>query len=497
MQNRVGRLVLPLLLVLPCAGLLRAAETRTIDLRPLWDTERVLKNPGKGWYHHLLDNGVDRYAIRDEAVFRSFPGMDHLYLRLAWSYLEPREGDFDWRRIDDVVQKYVPLGYGIAFRITSKETGVAPGVVAQERDGVQYATPVWVEDAGARGIVSEAWGVRSWTPDWDDPVYLAKLDGFVEAFAARYDGKPWVRYVDVGSVGEWGEGHTSFSTKVPPTVAEVKASIDIYARHFKSSQLVVTDDLLYYGKPEAEVAALFDYAVGKGMTLRDDSPLVDWYMRNHLETWTVSHPHFYDPLYLRKPIVFELEHYAAVKRNGNWRGRNGAETLPDYGVSGADVMRKALELLHASYIGFHGFPEDWLADNPHLTRELANRCGYWYFPESLSVPRAVSAGQTAVRITWLNRGVAPAYEPFEISLRLVSVDGRVVDLGTHDSGNLGWRPDEPVEQLYRVEVPPSAEAGEYRLQVRLSGDDRAVAIGLKAEATGSDGFSALGSVLVE
>jgi hypothetical protein len=476
----------------------RAAERRIVDLRPLWDTQRVLKNPGKGWYHHLLDNGVERYAIRDEAAFRSFPGMDHLYLRLAWSYLEPREGHYDWHWIDDVVARYVPLGYGIAFRITSKETGAAPAVVRQERDGVQYATPVWVEDAGARGVVSEAWGVRSWTPDWDDPVYLEKLDAFLQAFAARYDGQPWVRYVDVGSIGEWGEGHTSFSTRVPPTVAEVKASIDAYARHIRESQLVCTDDLLYYGKREEEVSALLEYAVGKGLTLRDDSPLVDWYLKNHLETWTVSHPRFYDPLYLKRPIVLELEHYASVKNDGNWRGRNGAEILPEYGVSGADVMRKAVELLHASYIGFHGYAEDWLADNPDLTAELANRCGYWYFPESLSVPSSLSTGENEIGVTWLNEGVAPAYEPFPVEFRLEGPSTRgPVHLGTLDSGNLGWRPGEPVEQPYRVVVPPSAEPGAYHLQVRLSLRGRTVAIGLKPKATDPNGYSTLGRVLVE
>jgi hypothetical protein len=160
-------------------------------------------------------------------------------------------------------------------------------------------------------------------------------------------------------------------------------------------------------------------------------------------------------------------------------------------------MRRALELLHASYIGFHGFVEDWLADNPDLTRELANRCGYWYFPESLSVPLTFSGGVNEVRITWINRGVAPAYEAFGIAFRLVSPEGKVVDLGTLESGNLAWRPDEPVEQIYRVVVPPSVEPREYRLQVRLSLDDGLVAIGLKAEATDADGFSTLESVAVE
>ena len=76
--------------------------------------------------------------------------MDHLYLRLAWSYLEPEEGVFDWSRIDEVVEKYVPLGYGISFRITCKETGTYPGSVGQQKNDVMYATPVWVEKAGQK-----------------------------------------------------------------------------------------------------------------------------------------------------------------------------------------------------------------------------------------------------------------------------------------------------------------------------------------------------------
>jgi hypothetical protein len=56
----------------------------------------------------MLDNGIDKYLIADDSVFLSFPGMDHLYLRLAWAYLEPAEGKFDWSYIDDIVEKYVP-----------------------------------------------------------------------------------------------------------------------------------------------------------------------------------------------------------------------------------------------------------------------------------------------------------------------------------------------------------------------------------------------------
>ena len=439
-----------------------------ISFNSQWDTLRVLKNPYKGWYHHLLDNGVERYQIKNDSLFTSFPGMDHLYLRLAWSYLEPEEGRYDWHRIDEVVDKYVPLGYKISFRISSKETGKYPGVVGQQLNNVQYATPVWVQKAGAKGTVSKVWDTYSWTPDWDDPVYLEKLDNFHKAFAARYDGKVWLRYVDIGSIGEWGEGHTSFSTKIPPTVEEVKANIDVFLKNYRKSQLICTDDLLYYGKKEGDVKILLDYAISNGISLRDDSPLVDWYVKTNLKTWSVSHPHFYDPLYLKKPIVFELQHYGMVKEDGNWLGKNGADIIEQHGYSGAEIMRNAIKTLHATYIGYHGYAEEWLADNPDLTCELANLCGYWYFPVKALVPGKLVKGDNKLTIEWLNKGVAPAYSTFGLALRFESQDaGNSFDLNINESGNINWLPGIAVTETYTVKIPSEVTSGKYLLKLKL------------------------------
>src|SRR5450759_1498116 len=166
------------------------AQIQKIDFTSQWDTVRVLKNPYKGWYHHLLDDGISTYAIKDDSLFASFPGMDHIYLRLAWSYLEPKEGEFDWSYIDRVVEKYVPKGFKISFCITCSETGSYPNSVGEQFDGVQYATTSWVKKDGAKGTIVDLGRHKNWVPKWDDPIFLEKLDQFHRAFAARYDGKP-------------------------------------------------------------------------------------------------------------------------------------------------------------------------------------------------------------------------------------------------------------------------------------------------------------------
>ena len=89
----------------------------------------------------------------------------------------------------------------------------------------------------------------------------------------------------------------------------------------------------------------------------------------------MSHAHFYDPLFLEKPIILECQHYHMVLEDSNWLGRNGGDPIPAGGVTGAEILRGAVNTLHATYIGYHGSMEEWLEENPELTEELANLCG--------------------------------------------------------------------------------------------------------------------------
>lgn len=466
-------------------------EPQKTDLVNKWDTLRPLDNPDKGWYHHMLDNGVNQYLIQDEKDLTTFPGMDHLYLRLAWAFLEPEEGKYNWSYIDDIVKKYEPMGYKFSFRISCKETGSAPNRVPVEINGIWYATPYWVREAGAIGVERPKYGTASWTPDWDDPVYLEKLDNFHEAFAQKYDGKPWVRYIDVGSIGEWGEGHTYFSTRVPPTKEEIKIHLNLHLKHYKNSLLVVTDDLLYYSKPEEDVKELQIFAKEKGFTLRDDSPMVKGYVESNLDTWTVSHPHFFEEVYKTRPTIFEIEHYATVKKQGHWIGQNGAIIIPDINVSGAEIFRNSMKLIYPTYIGFHGYLGEWLDDNPGLTAELLNLCGYWYIPQSINTTNYYN-GELSFEIEWQNKGVAPAYSVYQLKGKLIPEDNsdETIEFIIQDSGNKDWMPNQKSTEKYNVFLSGNPK-GNYQLAIQLFDKklDVPVEIGLITDIKINDYFA--------
>lgn len=225
-----------LLFLLCSSGFLPAAEPGWVVVRPE-DTGEALENPSMGWVFHHFDNSIHQYGppLRPSYAGEGFPGLSVAYLRLAWTYLEPEDGVFDWSPVDTVAQRYIRAGRQIAFRFTCFESGNT------------YATPKWLKHAGVggrwfvhgKGVVEEGTPGATWEPDYDDPLFLEKLDRFLAAAARRYDGNPRVAFIDIGSIGIWGEGNPCTR---PYPLSMYKTHIDLYFKHFKKTLLVGMDD---------------------------------------------------------------------------------------------------------------------------------------------------------------------------------------------------------------------------------------------------------------
>jgi hypothetical protein len=330
-----------------------------------------------------------------------------------------------------------------------------------------------------------------WEPVFDDPIFLAKLDRFLAAFAARYDGKSWLRYVDIGSIGDWGEGHSWAGSRKECGFAARKAHVELHLKHFQHSQLVASDDFVYALPNPAERQALHQLLVTHGISYRDDSILVDGYLSGTSDRFTVRSPQFFEDAFRRTPTVLELEHYGHVKRLGNWEGRAESNVAKfGKGKTGPDYFRGALELLHATYIGYHGYAHEWLADNPDLTKELLNRCGYWLFPVSLELPETGFAGAILpLTLRMENRGVAPPYAPYELRVKLSGAGTPLVRVLAR--GCTSWLPGEPVASRYELALPVDLKAGSYDVALGLfdvnQGVTRAVDFALKSSVRDAEG----------
>ncbi|MCW5982400.1 MAG: DUF4832 domain-containing protein [Bryobacteraceae bacterium] len=388
------------------------------------DTGGGLTNPGMGWVFHHYDNSIRNYGVDLEPwdTVDEFPGVGAIYLRLAWSHLEPEEGKFVWSVIDTPAQRWIAKGKQVAFRFTTAESG---------RDQA-YATPEWVRRAGAKGrMVDPSKGIAEngyiWEPDFDDPVYLAKLDRFLEAAARRYDGCTEVAFVDVGTFGVWGEGHTYSGSLLPYTAATIRTHIDLHRKHFKRSLLAANDDFSLQGRG----LETMDYARQLGLALRDDSIIV----QPGDKAW--HHAYLADWFWPNAPVILESAHYGYMKERGYW--------------GDGSLYLKAVEAHHASLLSVHGYPKVFLADNRALIDRINRRLGYRLQLLEASWPAEVKAGGSmAVGYRWRNAGVAPCYPGGHPAITLKDSKGGIAGVFVDEDFDVRVLPVGPPEQAHPV-----------------------------------------------
>jgi len=478
--------------------LLTAATTFTnakdINLAPLWDREKPLANPYKGWYHHYYDNSLSKYLAKSDEELLAVPGLDHLYLRFAWSYLEPEEGKFNWHLIDDIVNKWSQKGVGFSLRISCRETGNHP---RQQK----FATPEWVREAGAKGGFflkgREAKSEKNkypWEPDYADPIFLAKVEAMIKALAKRYDGHPQLRYIDIGSLGDWGEGHTSSGSRRMFSAAVRTQHIKLHTRHFKKTPVITTDDLLRV-ESEEETAKLMDFALESKLGVRDDSIFVEYWSLKHPDTFSVSHPELFKKASRQRPTILETQHLRFILRANNWAAKPGS-TFAKLSTNGPEFLTEATKLLRATYLGYHGTARQWLSlpENPKLSETLLNLSGYWYFPHQLTLPDSFRKTETQeVQIQWENQGLAPAYHPFQIIFRFNDDPSTDTVL---EANNERWHPKQVIKETYQLKISPKLSSGNHSLSFSLYAPELSRPVHLPIKTASNDGFIPLGQISI-
>ena len=472
-------------ILLGAISLLHAQERVTVKTE---DTGAALVNPGMGWTMHFYSNVPTNYGahLTPADTLDDFPGLSTVYLRLPWAYLEPEEGRYDWAILDTPAQRWIAKGKRIALRLTTSE------------NWMKFATPEWVKNAGAKGTFYQfnkgrVENSNTWDPYFDDPVYLRKLAAFLAAAAKRYDGNPNVEFIDVGTYGMWGEGHSFMSSK-QDTLAIQKLHIDLHLKHFKKTLLCISDDFAGHDKPGKNFP-ITDYALSKGVTLRDDSILVQppprsWY---HAELAQAFWP--------KMPVILEHEHYYGSKGRGAWSG---------------DLLLKSVEDYHASFMSIHGWPREILTENRGAIDKINQRMGYRLQPLEVTWMKTVKIGEPPgkdgslqgfkVKWTWANKGVAPCYPGGFPCLTLKNAEGGIVAVladETFDMRSLQVGPPGAAPSTTRVSgftiggIGPTAAPGTYDLFISVGQRDGTPRIALPL--AGDDGRRRyrLGTVTLE
>ena len=147
-----------------------------------------------------------------------------VYAGLKWSELEPEKGNFAWSAIENKfkVCYWVGKKIKIVFRFIMDYPGKAN----------HMDIPQWLyKEINGDGT----WYDGGFSPNYKNKVLIQNHQRVINALAQRYGNNPGLAFIQMGSIGHWGEFHTLY-LKAPDSGYMPGTGIsDQYVSHYLSA----------------------------------------------------------------------------------------------------------------------------------------------------------------------------------------------------------------------------------------------------------------------
>lgn len=409
------------------------------------ETEKNLRNPLTGWVLYGSPGSASDFWTKLDNI--TVPGYstpvkiadyaNTLYIRTSWTALNPSEGVYGWDTnaglkwmIDNAQQR----GMRLAFR-----------VVVDSRDKSEDFTPRYVRDAGAEGFTSGSNNQR-WSPYPDDPIFQAKYEKFVEAFALKFNDPNQVDFIDGFGLGLWGEAHNMKYKHYSNRENVFKWVVDLYTRCFTKIPLAINYHRLIateqsWGAADKDSERLLKYAFDKGYILRQDAfGMTDYYQqweRNIAAKWL-----------FKRPII--MEGGWVTNSHRWWNDPRGYETLADVRQGEFDDSKEA----HVNMMDFRiNEVETWFNSSFDLVKKFIAEGGYRLYPDKISLPAEVDRNSLiTISHQWNNLGwgycptnLSVWNQKYKVAFGLMDEQGDIVASFVDTQTDLStWLKDNPM-----------------------------------------------------
>ena len=367
-----------------------------------------LNNPFIGWCPWAV-GGVNKYT----------PYQPHtlVFSLIDWRIFEPQEGVFNADALKKSMNYDIWAGANVKYILRPVLDYPVAGA-----DKPNRYIPDWLYDkmTGQEGTAGaqydNSYGV-GFSPDYTSQILQDAHKRFISNLGELFDRDPAVAFVELGSVGHWGEWHTNYDEgvpKLPPSRVT-----DIYARHYIDA---FPDKKLLMRRP-------FAIAKANGMGLYDDSFLLDnkswlqWINFGYIDPATDEN----------QPAMPDF-----------WRfGPSGGELASGFkpkALADPQACVDWINLCHTTFIGPSSLTSGLAADGDfEAADKIRNAMGYRLRVESAEIRQT---GDTAVlTLNWVNDGTAPFYYPWPIMLEIADTGGNSLYTKKTDWDIRGIMPD--------------------------------------------------------
>ncbi len=321
-----------------------------------------------------------------------------LYMDITWRELEPEEGVFAWEEIekDNQLARWREEGKHIVLRF----------LCDVPEDEPHIDIPDWLYDkidgAGTKYHTSNGYG---FSPDYANADFIAYHKKAVEALGEYFGRDGFISYIELGSLGHWGEWHVRYAAGIKrlPNADVREQYVTPWIEAFPNAKIMMRRP---FASAEKYGLGLYNDMAGHPASTED---WFDWIANGGKFSQTgeknalVAMPDFWKTA----PSGGELTHSIEMQ---HMLGAGLQTTV--------SLIRES----HTTFLGPNIAKLEYLEGYETL---LANM-GYRLWISDVTLSPELGGG-TQIKLTWRNAGVAPMYFDWDVCLYVMDENSEVVE----------------------------------------------------------------------
>ena len=320
-----------------------------------------------------------------------------LYMDITWAELEPEEGVYNWASIDEEnqISRWRKEGKHLVLRF----------VCDIPSDEEHMDIPEWLyEKSGKAGKWYDGEYGKGFAPDYNNPTIISCHKQAVKALGEHFGQDGLISYVELGSLGHWGEWHVNYSEGIQRIPRE--AVRDKYILPWTEA---FPDAMILMRRPFA-AAEKYGFGLYNDMTGQPEAT----------QSWLgwINNGGEYDQTGEKNVIVPMKDFWKTAPSGGEFTSSLSMEEMLDTNLSGTvEMIREA----HTTFLG-PKIPDENYVDG---YKEVLKNMGYRLWISMAELKNTAKGSR--LKLTWENSGVAPMYKEWPVYVYIEDESGKLVE----------------------------------------------------------------------
>lgn len=320
-----------------------------------------------------------------------------LYVDITWAELEPEEGVYAWEAIEEKNQfaRWKKEGKHLVLRFVCDIPG----------NTEHMDIPEWLyEKSGKAGKWYDGEYGKGFAPDYENSTIISCHEQAVKALGARFGQDGLISYIELGSLGHWGEWHVNYGEGIQRIPGE-----EIREKYILPWIEAFPDAMILMRRPFA-AAKKYGFGLYNDMTghPQGTQSWFDW----------INNGGDYDQTGEKNAIVSMKDFWKTAPSGGEFTSSLSMEEMMDTNLS------ETVELIREAHTTFLGpkIPDEDYADE---YKEVLKNMGYrlWISKAEIKSTR----NSSHLELTWENSGVAPLYKDWPVYVYIEDDTGKLVE----------------------------------------------------------------------